>query len=966
MASTDVLIRLVADVTDLNKEMSSIKKQLENVENTTSKAGSTLTSTFKKVGTVIAGAFAVDKIKDFTKSMIEASASVNALDSMFEQTFKGEQAQALELISKQAQEQGIHVDRLKGTWASFYGTFRGNGADANESLQLTSRYMELAGDASAYYDLTLEDVVSRLKSITMGNFEAGDAIGININATKLNAIATEKLGKKWQDLNDTQKEFLLIDVAEGIYENSGAMGQGSREADNWANVVANLQTVWERLLGTIGQPVLKTAVGIVQNLTSKLEALVPVVQNAGQYVQQLKDWFKEHETVISVVTVLLGSLTTGLIAFNVWLKAGAIAMAVTTGATTLWSTVCGIATTVTTAFGVAMAVLTSPIFLIVAGITAVVGATYLLIKNWDSVKEWASNTWSSVKKSVSEGWDKCKTAVGNAMDGIKEKVSSAWETTKSKADEMVAKTKEKFNEMVQNFKQGCIDKLNKMGFDGNYLVGTFTDTFSKVKAQTFEGMNQIKDTISNTWSIVSTKVQQGTDAIKTVVSDSWKIIKSKISTAMNGIKKVISDTWLNIKNSINGYITGIKDVILNAWNNIKTIISNTMESIKKIISDAWTKIKDTIFKAFGDGVRALLEGDWEGFKQIISNALTNIKAIVVEAWENIKTTFNDALSKIKEIISTAWETVKTNTLNFFNGIKTMVTDAWNKVKDIFNNTLNSIKVIVTDAWDRIKSIFTTSFESIKATVLNAWNRVKQIFTDTLENIKTIVSNAWNGIKQSISNSLEKIKTDTSDKFNKVKTICSTIWEGIKTDLWNKVVGIKDNFVNGFNTAKQNVVDIFENIRSSITNKIQDARDKVRDAIEKIKSFFKFEWSLPKLKLPHLSVSGSFSLSPPSVPKFGIDWYATGGIFTGPSVVGIGEAGDEAVLPLSNKGRMKPFAKAVAGFMPDNTSNVSTESGGVTVSVGNLTVREEADIQRIAQELYKLQERNRRKRGVVYA
>lgn len=64
--------------------------------------------------------------------------------------------------------------------------------------------------------------------------------------------------------------------------------------------------------------------------------------------------------------------------------------------------------------------------------------------------------------------------------------------------------------------------------------------------------------------------------------------------------------------------------------------------------------------------------------------------------------------------------------------------------------------------------------------------------------------------------------------------------------------------------------------------------------------------------------------------------------------------------------MKPFAKAVAGFMPDNTSNVSTESGGVTVSVGNLTVREEADIQRIAQELYKLQERNRRKRGVVYA
>lgn len=683
MASTDVLIRLVADVTDLNKEMSSIKKQLENVENTTSKAGSTLTSTFKKVGTVIA----VDKIKDFTKSMIEASASVNALDSMFEQTFKGEQAQALELISKQAQEQGIHVDRLKGTWASFYGTFRGNGADANESLQLTSRYMELAGDASAYYDLTLEDVVSRLKSITMGNFEAGDAIGININATKLNAIATEKLGKKWQDLNDTQKEFLLIDVAEGIYENSGAMGQGSREADNWANVVANLQTVWERLLGTIGQPVLKTAVGIVQNLTSKLEALVPVVQNAGQYVQQLKDWFKEHETAISIVTASLGILTAGIIAFNVWLKAGAIS-------TGIWNSVLAVGKGVVTAFRVAMTFLNSTIGIWTVAIMGAVTVGILLYKNWDNVKAHLTKCWEAIKSSAVQVWN-----------GIKDFLQTCWE----------------------------------------------------------------------------------------------------------GIRNVFITIWGRIKNHNETLLNSITICVETVWNQIKLIIETTLNIIKTIIQTGWNTIKGVI-----NVVLSLLKGDISG------------------AWEGIEGIINGVVNGIKSLVQIGFNYVRNTVLNISGGIK------------------------------------------------------------------NLVSNIWNGIK------------------------------------------------------------------NTITNSIEDAKNGVKSAIEKMKSFFNFSWSLPKIKLPHFSVSGSFSLNPLSVPKFGIDWYATGGIFTGPSVVGIGEAGDEAVLPLSNKGRMKPFAKAVAGFMPDGAGSDSEGTIIQNFNLSGMIVREEADIQRIAQELYKLQERNRRKRGVVYA
>ena len=219
--------------------------------------------------------------------------------------------------------------------------------------------------------------------------------------------------------------------------------------------------------------------------------------------------------------------------------------------------------------------------------------------------------------------------------------------------------------------------------------------------------------------------------------------------------------------------------------------------------------------------------------------------------------------------------------------------------------------------------------------------------------------------------------------------CITHWDQIKAKVAETVQNIKafmqalrDDVIQCWQNLQENVATtaenirskvstIFENIKQSITEKINSAREAVTTAITKIKEAFNFTWSLPHLKLPRITISGSFSLNPPSAPSFGLEWYAKGGILNDPTIFGLnpftgnamvgGEAGAEAIAPISTLKQYVTEAVNEAGSASllreiANTLN-SFRNSGMPI---NIDITTEIDGATLARKTYKynlLEQRN---------
>jgi TP901 family phage tail tape measure protein len=286
-------------------------------------------------------------------------------------------------------------------------------------------------------------------------------------------------------------------------------------------------------------------------------------------------------------------------------------------------------------------------------------------------------------------------------------------------------------------------------------------------------------------------------------------------------------------------------------------------------------------------------------------AITALIAIFVALYntnEDFRNTVQSAWATIKETISTVIEAVKSIIQLGLNVVKTVFTTVWNAIKGIVQAVWNDLKSVIETVLNAIKSFISTALNAIKSVFSTIWNAIKSVVTTVINAIKSVISSVFNAIKSTITSIL-----------NSIKSVFSSVWNGIKSTVSSVINGIKSTISSGMNGAKSTVTGVLNGIKSSFTSIWNGCKSVVSGAINRIKSIMNFSWSLPHLKLPHISISGSFSLTPPSVPHFGISWYKKAMdspfMFTQPTLFdvnpvtgtakGAGEAGDEIMYGHSN-------------------------------------------------------------------
>lgn len=306
------------------------------------------------------------------------------------------------------------------------------------------------------------------------------------------------------------------------------------------------------------------------------------------------------------------------------------------------------------------------------------------------------------------------------------------------------------------------------------------------------------------------------------------------------------------------------------------------------------------------------------FAAMSANPIVAVIAIIaglvvalVTLW-NTNEDFRNAVTAIWDSIKNVWESVKEAFANFVAAIGEKieaVKEFFGNLKDAASEKFSAMKEVVSDKFLQIKETMGTTMQAAKDTVSEKLQNMKNAYFEHGGGIKGIAAAAMEGVKGYYSAGYTFIDNLTGGKLSAVANKFKSKMSEAKQAVSNKISEIKNSFSNGLGNAYSTVTNILGNIKNKFSNIMDSAKNIVSNAINRIKSFFNFSWSLPHLKLPHISISGSFSLTPPSVPHFGIDWYKKamddGMIMNQPTIFGYnaksnqflagGEAGSETVV-----------------------------------------------------------------------
>ena len=290
------------------------------------------------------------------------------------------------------------------------------------------------------------------------------------------------------------------------------------------------------------------------------------------------------------------------------------------------------------------------------------------------------------------------------------------------------------------------------------------------------------------------------------------------------------------------------------WENIQTVISGAIEYIQGCI---------TLFTA-------ILQGDWETAWGAVKDIAQTVWDTICGVWGNIGAWFDE------HVVQPVYDAVVQPIVDYFTNLWNSLVSIWDWICGTVESAFSFIVSIVKFAFDLITLPFRFIWENCKEAVFSAFEWIKDKIAVASEWISEKVAVVWGWIRDNIVKPVQDAYQKAID-----------IFKNIKTGISDKITEVKDNVTKTFKTIKEKIQKPIEEAKTSVSDTLDGIKKKfstiwdgckkiVTDAVDALKKALNFKWSLPELKMPHITVTGGVAPygigGKGSLPSFNIEWY----------------------------------------------------------------------------------------------